>query len=193
MDKLLFLFHRKDGLTREAFAEHYLDVHAPLGQRLTVTMDGYTVNIVEASGGDELDAITEVWTASMANFFDPTKSFATPEDAAQLMADHDSFIGPYDAYAVEERVVRGGPPDGPLGARTPGAKVVSWYRDDGDVPDPPLGATRVVDQRVLQVVTPGSPPLAVIRSAWAPDATALGSLRNDAHLVAEYRRMEPAE
>ena len=25
------------------------------------------------------DAITEVWTASVADFFDPAKSFATPE------------------------------------------------------------------------------------------------------------------
>ena len=31
MDKLVFLFHRKDGLTRQEFFEHYLDVHAPLG------------------------------------------------------------------------------------------------------------------------------------------------------------------
>lgn len=193
MDKLLFLFHRKDGLTHEEFAEHYLDVHAALGQRLTVTMGGYTVNIVESDGDGAPDAITEIWTASMADFFDPAKSFATPEDAAELMADHDSFIGPYDAYAVEERVLVGGAPDGPLGTRAPGAKLVSLYRDAGDVPAPPPGATRVIDHQVLQGITPGAPPLALIRSAWAPDAAALGVLVPDAHLVGEYRRMEPAE
>ena len=141
MDKLVFLFQRKDGLTRQEFCDHYLDVHAPLGQRLTVTMGGYTVNLVESEG--TVDAITEVWTASMADFFDPAKSFATADDAATLMADHDSFIGPYDAYAVEERVVRGGLPDGPIGARTAGVKRVSLYRDADSIPDPPAGASRV--------------------------------------------------
>ena len=193
MDKVLFLFQRKNGLTHEEFAEHYLEVHAPLGQRVTVTMVGYTVNIVESDDDDAPDAITEIWTASMADFFDPAKSFATPEDAAELMADHDSFIGPYDAYAVEERVIVGGAPEGPLGTRAAGVKVVSLYRDEAEVPPPSMGATRVVDQRVLQGITPDAPPLALIRSTWATDAAALGVLTPDDHLVGEYRRMEPAE
>ena len=107
MDKLIFFFHRKDGLTRQEFAEHYLDVHAPLGMRVTVTMDGYTVNLVDGDDDSVHDAITEVWTASSADFLDPAKSFATPEDAQELMADHDSFIGPFDTYVVEERVLHG--------------------------------------------------------------------------------------
>jgi hypothetical protein len=189
MDKLVFLFQRKDGLTRPEFSEHYLDVHAPLGQRLTVTMLGYTVNLVESEGA--IDAITEIWTPSMADFFDPAKSFATPEDAAALMADHNSFIGPYDAYAVDERVERGGPPDGPIGARTPGAKVVSLYRNAADIPEPPPGATRVIDQSVMQGITPGAAPLALIRSLWAPDADALGPPARDAYRVGEYRRLAP--
>ena len=193
MDKLLFFFQRKDGLTHEEFAAHYLDVHAPLGQRVTITMAGYTVNIVESDGADAPDAITEIWTASMADFFDPARSFATPEDAAELMADHDSFIGPYDAYAVDEHVLVGAAPDGPLGTRAPGAKLVSVYRDAGDVPAPPPGATRVIDQRVLQALTPGAPPLALIRSVWAPDVGTLGASAAQAYVVGEYRRMEPAE
>ena len=106
MEKLLFLFHRKDGLSRDEFFEHYLDVHAPLGLRVTRTMDGYTVNLVDTEGAGAPDAITEVWTASAKDFFDPAQSFATPDDAKELMTDHDSFIGPYDTYIVEERVVR---------------------------------------------------------------------------------------
>ena len=153
-------------------------------------MDGYTVNLVESEG--PVDAITEVWTASMADFFDPAKSFATEEDAAALMADHDSFIGPYDAYAVDERVVSGGLPDGPIGARTPGVKRVSLYRAADDVPAPPAAAVCVVDHSVLQGITPGAPPVALIRSVWAADADALGPPGPDAYQVVEYRRLEPA-
>jgi hypothetical protein len=192
MDKLVFLFQRKAGLTHDEFADHYLNVHALLGQRLTVTMAGYTVNIVDGGSGDDIDAITEIWTASTADFFDPSKSFATPEDAAELMADHDSFIGPYDAYVVDERIVRGGPPDGPIGARASGVKVVSLHRDAAAVPDPPAGATRVVDEHVLQGITPDAPPLALIRSVWAPDLDALGAFPPRSFVVGEYRRLEPA-
>ena len=88
-------------------------------------MDGYTVNLVDSES--DVDAVTEIWTASMADFFDPSKSFATEDDAKTLMADHDSFIGPYDAYAVEEEVVHGALPDAPLGEVAPGAKVFVRY------------------------------------------------------------------
>jgi len=191
MDKLVFLFQRKAGLTHDEFADHYLQVHAPLGQRLTVTMAGYTVNIVDSGEGSDVDAVTEIWTESTADFFDPAKSFATPEDAAELMADHDSFIGPYDAYVVEERIVRGAPPDGPIGARAPGVKVVSLHRDAAAVPDPPDGATRVVDHTVTQGITPDAPPLALIRSTWAADLDALGALPPGSLVVGEYRRLAP--
>ena len=102
MDKLIFFFHRKDGLTREEFAEHYLDVHAPLGLRLTVTMDGYTVNLVDSDDDGATTRITEVWTASSADFFDPANRSPRPRTRQQLMADHDSFIGPFDTYVVAE-------------------------------------------------------------------------------------------
>src|SRR6476620_1763730 len=159
MDKVIFFFSRKDGLTRDEFHDHYLHHHAPLGLRVTVTMDGYTVNLVDSES--DVDAVTEIWTASIADFFDPSKSFATEDDAKTLMADHDSFIGPYDAYAVEEEVVHGALPDAPLGQVAPGAKVFVRYADVADVPAPPADATFVVDQRVVQNVMPGSP-----RSRW---------------------------
>ena len=126
MDKVVFFFRRKDGLSREEFHDHYLHDHAPLGLRVTATMDGYTVNLVDSDSG-AVDAVTEVWTAALADFFDPSKSFATEDDAKTLMADHDSFIGPYDAYAVEEQVVHGALPDAPLGEVAPGAKVFVRY------------------------------------------------------------------
>ena len=187
MDKLLFLFHRKDGLTREEFFEHYLDVHAPLGMRLTVTMDGYTVNLVDTDteGDAAPDAVTEIWTESWADFFDPGKSFATPDDAQELMADHDSFIGPYDTYLVEERVVRGS------GAAPDGVKRIACYVEGDAVPEPGPGVTDVVEQRVVQSFNPGAPAYATIVSTWAPTADALGAPTGAALDVREYRKKLP--
>ncbi len=127
MDKVVFFFQRKDGLSREEFHDHYLHHHAPLGLRVTQTMDGYTVNLVDSES--DVDAVTEVWTAALADFFDPSKSFATEDDAKTLMADHNSFIGPYDAYAVEEQVVHGALPDATLGEVARGCEGVRPLRE----------------------------------------------------------------
>jgi hypothetical protein len=189
MDKVLFFFQRKAGTTREQFYDHYLQDHAPLGLRVTVTMAGYTVNLVDSDS--EVDAVTEIWTPSLADFFDPSKSFATEEDAKILMADHDSFIGPYDAYAVEETVVQGSVPDAPIGERAAGTKVFVRYADAAAVPAPPADARCVVDQRVVQNMMPGSPDVALIRTMWFDDAGEAGDLFADALVAREYRQLEP--
>ena len=190
MDKLLFFFQRKDGLTRQEFRDHYLEVHAPLGMRVTVTMAGYTVNLVDSES--PVDAVTEIWTASMGDFFDPAKSFATEEDAKEMMADHDSFIGPYDAYAVQETVVQGALPDAPIGKAAAGAKVIVRYADAADVPPAPSDAVCVIDQQVVQSFMPGSPPLALVRSIWSTEDAGLSAFGDDALLVSEVRQMLPA-
>jgi EthD domain len=193
MDKVLFLFHRKPGLTRQEFFDHYLQDHAPLGLRLTKTMDGYTVNLTDVGDPDPEgpDAITEVWTASAADFMDVDKSFETPEQAAELMADHNSFIGPYDAYLVEERIVRSSDSTASLGARSPGVKRVALYGEGEAAPEAGPDVSDVVEHRVLQVLTPGAPPVDVIVSAWAPTLDALGPATGRAYLVSEYRQKQP--
>jgi hypothetical protein len=187
MDKLMFFFTRKAGLTHAEFAEHYLQEHAPLGMRLTVTMAGYTVNLVD--GDDTVDAVTEIWTASAADFFDPAKSFASEDDAKAMMADHDSFIGPYDAYAVEERAVHGDVPLGAAGARTSGAKLIVRYGDGDTVPAVPDGVRAVVDHRIVQSLTPDAPALAVVRSIWLDPGVAVSV--DGALTVDEHRQMVP--
>jgi len=186
MDKVVFFFQRKDGLSREEFHDHYLHHHAPLGLRVTVTMDGYTVNLVDSESA--VDAVTEIWTAALADFFDPSKSFATEDDAKTLMADHNSFIGPYDAYAVEEQVVHGALPDATLGEVARGAKVFVRYASSEAIPAPPADAIYVVDQRVVENIMPGSPELAVVRTIWLEDpgeATDLAAER-----PADVKRLE---
>jgi hypothetical protein len=185
MEKLMFLFHRKDGLTREEFFEHYLEVHAPLGLRVTQTMAGYSVNLVDTEGDTAPDAITEVWTASVPEFFDPTKSFATPEDATELMNDHNSFIGPYDTYIVEEHVVR-------ERGSSPAVKRIACYLEGEDVPAPGPGVTDVVEHRVRQALNPDAPQYVTIVSTWAPTLDALGPSSGVAYDVREYRKLVPS-
>jgi hypothetical protein len=164
MDKLIFLFPRKDGLTREEFFAHYLEVHAPLGLEVTRTMVHYTVNLCDRDGGtdDGVDAITETWTDSAADFLNPDKSFATPEDAQRLFTDHNSFIGdPYDAYSVEEDVRKGPERLAPSGEVSPGGKIVIAVNDHDA-----LGrlsgllerddVTRYVENRVVAPVMTGA-------------------------------------
>jgi hypothetical protein len=184
MEKLLFLFRRKEGLTRQAFGEHYLSVHAPLGMRVTRAMRGYVVNLVESD--DPVDAVTEIWAPSAEEFFDPARAFASPEGMAELVADHNSFLGPFDAYVVRERVVRDGALDGSLGRRTPGAKVIELHTEWREA-EPPPGATRVVDNEVLRPVTPDAPALSLVRMSWWPSTPPqpVAGL-----LVGEYRQME---
>ena len=188
-DKVLFFFTRKDGLSRQEFHDHYLHHHAPLGLRVTQTMDGYTVNLVDSDS--TVDAVTEIWTASLADFFDPSKSFASEDDATTMMADHDSFIGPYDAYAVVEEVVQGGLPDAPLGELAPGAKVFVTYADASEVPPPPADATHVVDQRVVQNIMPGSPDLAIVRTIWLEDPGEATDVWAEAMVTREVRMKPP--
>ena len=190
LDKVVFFFRRKDGLTRDEFHRHYLEQHAPLGLRVTRTMAGYTVNLVDSDG--DVDAVTEVWTPALADFFDPSKSFATQDDARTLMADHDSFIGPYTAYAVEEQVVHGVLPDAPLGDVAPGAKVFVRYADADEAPPPPTDASCVVDQRVVQTIMPGSPELVLVRTIWMDDRGDANDLWGDAVVTREVRMQPPS-
>jgi EthD domain len=190
MDKLIFLFPRKDGLTREEFFAHYLEVHAPLGLEVTRTMVHYTVNLCDRGGGtdDGVDAITETWTDSVVDFMNPDKSFATREDAQRLFTDHDSFIGaPYDAYAVEERVRKGPEQLPPTSGVSPGGKVVIAV-NDGDV----LArlavllerddVTRYVENRVVTLVMTGAfaPVLNFVEVHGAGDGAVVAAIEASA-------------
>jgi hypothetical protein len=156
LDKLMFLFPRKEGLTRDEFFEHYLEVHAPLGMELTQTMEHYVVNLRDRAdrAPDGVDAITEVWTASVPDFMDADKSFRSAEDAKRLMTDHDSFIGfPYDVHVVDERVRKGAELAEPRDECTPGTKVLAALVDEKAVDQlaevcSNIGVARYVENRV---------------------------------------------
>ena len=104
MDKLLFFMHRKDGLSRRQFFEHYLEVHTLIGMRVCLMMDGYTVNLTDDvdPGPDGPDSITELWTRDVEAFSDTDRNFRNREEMAELVTDDRSFIGTNLRWLVEE-------------------------------------------------------------------------------------------
>ena len=101
------------------------------------------------------------------------------------MADHDSFIGPFDTYVVEERVLRGD------AAVPTGAKRVSCHLADDPTPEPGPGVTDVLEHTVVQALDPDSPAYATIVSTWAPTVDALGPSTGVAYDVREFRKKLP--
>lgn len=195
MEKTIFLFRRKDGVSRAEFDEHYIQVHAPLGKRLTRCLLGYTVNLVQ--NRERPDSVTEHWVPAAMDILTPSKAYASMEDFQQVFTDDRSFIGDMDLYVVEseEHVVAAEPLDSPLGQETCEAKAIWFYEKDSDVPPPPPGARRVIDNHVSRKMVYQNdgnwdslaPGIAVIRMAWAPDFDRFGADLADAIRVREYR------
>jgi uncharacterized protein len=192
MEKLIFCFQRKPRLSRREYFEHYLQRHAPLGMRLAKSIVGYTVNLTdqEDPGSEGPDAITEIWTTSAEEFLDPQKAFDTREDAATLAADHDSFMGPFDIYVVDERIIRRRRAFEPLGTRTALAKRVALYGHDEQPPEAPSGVVEVVEHQVRQDLS-GRGSVSLIVTTLAPTVEDLGPPIGRCYTVGEFRQRDP--
>lgn len=187
MDKCVFLYRRKEGLSRPEFFRHYIRIHSPLGLRLVRNLGGYTVNLVETAG--LIDAITEIWTPTILGVPAPATSFDSEDDAAEMRSDGPRFIDQdhKEGFEVDEQVVQELDTGG---TSAPEAKFVWFYFEGEKVPNPPRDARRIVDQRVLRKVYPNSRDIVLIRMAWARDVSALDGVASDALLVSEHRHIE---
>jgi uncharacterized protein (TIGR02118 family) len=108
--KSISLLTRKDGLTREAFIRHWVDVHGPLARTVPGIKRYVQSHIVEERrrpdipGIDvQVDGIAELWYDDRESM---ARAAATPEMKA-LHADGALFIGRIKAFTVEEKVVIG--------------------------------------------------------------------------------------
>jgi hypothetical protein len=193
MDKIVFLMGRKDGLVREQFFEHYLNVHSLLGLRMCVLMEGYTVNLTDGAdpGPEAPDSITEVWTPDANGFMDPGRAFRNEEEMMEVVNDDQSFIGTTHAYIVEEELAFGSWPSGEVRTRTPGVKRVSMHIASS-VPPVADGIERVTIDRVKAAITPDAPAIDAFVSEWAQSAEVLAPLAVPSYLVSEYRQRLPA-
>jgi uncharacterized protein (TIGR02118 family) len=128
MDKVVFLFGRKDGLSPEEFRRHYLEVHAPLALRSMRGLHRYVVNLPDLDSDAPFDAVTELTVDSAAGLFDPARAFVDDDAAAAVLADHATFLAEMHAYRVDERVVIDYERTWPEGERSPGVKYMSLMR-----------------------------------------------------------------
>ncbi len=188
MEKLVFVFRHKDGLSREDFQRHYVENHSPLGLRVQQGLSGYTVNHLVSPA--EFDTVTEIWTPSALGFAGGGTA-PNPE----IVADHVSFMGPQDSYVVEERIVRDGPLDDALGQPSTRRKTISLHAQGEAPPEIADDAVRVVDNVVREqvyardrrVAPDAVPALAVIRTSWFDEVDLNGELAEGVVAVREYR------
>jgi len=106
--KSISLLCRKDGMTREQFATHWVDVHAPLAHAVPGLARYVQSHIVEERRRPdiramdvEVDGIAELWYDDRDAM---ARALASPE-AKALHADGALFIGRIKTFTVEEKVI----------------------------------------------------------------------------------------
>jgi hypothetical protein len=194
MEKMIFLFRRLDGVTRPAFQAHYVADHSPLGVRNCLLLDGYRINLVQTPAA--MDSVTEIWSEQLTGFFDAAKNYTGPEKLQEVLDDHNTFIGAQMCFKVEETVVVDGGIDAKVGERAPGPKRVTLHFGRDELGPPPSAATRVVDNRVVEMLfmddrfPDGSSAelsgITTIRMVWADDEAALTDTGGQDLAVDEY-------
>jgi uncharacterized protein (TIGR02118 family) len=108
MIKRVSLLTRKDGMTREQFTRHWLEIHAPLARPVPGLRRYVQSHILEEfkradipTSAVQVDGIAELW------FDDPAamdRANVSPE-AKRLHDDGALFIGGIKTFVVEELVV----------------------------------------------------------------------------------------
>jgi hypothetical protein len=193
VEKTIYFFRRKEGLSREDFREHYVQVHSPLGLRNCLLLEGYAVNLVLSEG--EFDAVTMLWSSSMTDFTDLDKGYAKPEDRDEIIADEKTFFRhPHRlSVMVDEEVVLG---DGVVPSALRGGKLISVYAPGDNLPPPTPAAARVIDNVVREVqMVEGTGSaltayLGVIREIWLPESEAPATAGPNTFMVEEHRWRE---
>jgi uncharacterized protein (TIGR02118 family) len=108
MIKIVMLVRRKDGISREAFREHYENIHAPLAMSVLPTLRAYTRNYPEMHlVGQEpgFDAVTELWFDDEASWQESI-AVAQSEKGKALAEDEETFIDRAATVAMVARECR---------------------------------------------------------------------------------------
>lgn len=108
MIKRVSLLTRRDGMSREQFTRHWLEIHAPLARPVPGLRRYVQSHILEEfrrpdipTSPVQVDGIAELWFDDQAAL---EKAAQTPEMRA-LHADGAKFIGRIKSWVVEEKVV----------------------------------------------------------------------------------------
>lgn len=110
MIKSISLLTRKDGMSREQFVKHWLEIHGPLAWAVPGLRRYVQSHIVEErtrpdipTADIQVDGIAELWYDDRESM---ARALASPE-AKTLHADGARFIGRIKTFTVEEKVIIG--------------------------------------------------------------------------------------
>ena len=101
--KEIWLLQRREGMTRQAFVDHWLHVHAPLALAIRPGLVQYVANVVEArlsESGERWDGIAELHYASAADCGE--QGIPSRDARARFAADLAGFSSCALVYPVSE-------------------------------------------------------------------------------------------
>jgi hypothetical protein len=106
--EILFLCARRAGLSREAYAHHLLERHAPLALRHHPTLRGYALYVVgeAVDGAPPIDSVNALAFESLEDF--ETRLYDSPEGEKLVTEDHARFLGGASGYAGRLHVHKAG-------------------------------------------------------------------------------------
>jgi len=103
--KLVCPVRRREGLTHEQFAEHWLERHVPLARRHHPGLVKYVTNVVDerlSEAAEPWDGIAELYFASMRDLAE--RMYGSEADERIIREDVARFIGHGVAYRVTQWV-----------------------------------------------------------------------------------------
>ncbi len=107
MIKTIALISRKEGITREEFAKHYEEVHAPLAMKHLPQIKRYIRNHIVDIGtdGPGFDCISEFWFDSIEDALQVAE-FAQSDAGQAIRDDENKFMDSSQtiSFLVEEKV-----------------------------------------------------------------------------------------
>ena len=103
--KETWLLQRREGMSRQAFVDHWLHVHAPLALASRSGISQYVASVVEArlsETGERWDGIAELHYSAQRGATEP--GFSSCEARQRFEADLAGFVGRSLVYSVAEWV-----------------------------------------------------------------------------------------
>jgi hypothetical protein len=103
--KEIWLLQRREGMSRQAFVDHWLHVHVPLALASRTGLAQYVASVVEArlsETGERWDGIAELHLTSRAG--EQETGFSSSEGRDRFEADLEGFVGRSRVYPVSEWV-----------------------------------------------------------------------------------------
>jgi uncharacterized protein (TIGR02118 family) len=101
MVKRISLARRRQGMSMQEFAEHWLGPHAEIARRIP-GLRGYVINLIQDPEMADWDGIAETWFDTRE---DAIAGFASEPVRTELAADRPLFLDEVRVFFVEEHSV----------------------------------------------------------------------------------------